>query len=799
MNSNHRTPKFSKKPVCLAVASALGVQLSIAPFTWLYAQEETNRLEEIIVTATKREFSIQDVPLNITALNASQIEELRLDNILDISKWVPGLTVLDQGNRDGTPIVVRGLNTNSFDEPRGPGGTVGTYIGEIPVYIDLRLNDIERVETLIGPQGTLYGAGTLGGAIRYIPKQVKLDQYEADVYADMSQGSESDSIGWKTGAVLNMPFLDGKLGVRASVNVEDVPGFIDYIYVLREPGVSNPQPDFNDPADVAANLRKVEDANGYDVTSGRIAVRYNPTEDFDATLTYFYQEQESEGQSLVHYYPDVADPTDFQTGKYEDGYRYEEPLTRKDQLLSLEMNYDFDFAQLVFAAGLSESERLGQRDQTDLLLNFQFGYELFPNFSSFSRDEVNTDNTTTEIRLVSPGDGPFTWIAGYFYNKTEVEQDIREFVPGLPEFEGVNRPDELEFIALRDGETTEQALFGEIGYQFTEKWQATVGARFYDFDDELTVKTGTPYFLTKIGRIGPDDIPLRGPSNKTDDSGSVYKFNTSYSFNDDLMMYYTLSEGYRIGGLNPVPPCPDPLPPGQNTCALPDEILIKPDTTLNNELGLRSTLFDGRLAINGALFFVDWDDIQIRDFTENGALRITKNGSEAESKGIELAMRGRLTDNWMVNAVYSYTDAELTEVAPRLVGGRDAFPGDRLAATPKTTAGLGVTYQTQVFNGLDLSTNYNLSYTGDVYTTVGLRNNGERLPSFTTQGISATLAGDRWSGMLYVQNLTDEYAVTGVRQNPTYLRDVNGFDLRWYGRWINTPRNIGLRMTYHFD
>lgn len=799
MNCDNQTPKFTKKPVCLAVASALGTHLSVAPLHSSYAQDTGNLIEEIIVTATKRASSIQDVPLNISAQTADQIEALQLDNILDISKWVPGLTVMGQGNRDASPIVVRGLNTNAFDEPRGPGGTVGTYIGEIPVYIDLDLNDIERVESLIGPQGTLYGAGTLGGAIRYIPSAVNLDGFEASVYADVLQNSESDGSGYESGFVLNQPMFGGRFGVRASYNVEEVPGFVDYAYTLSEPGVSNPQPDFRDPTDVSSNLRRAGDANGSRISSGRLALRYNPSDFFDATLNYFYQQQESEGRSIVHYYPDVADSTDFQSGKYESGYRYEEPLTRDDQLVSLEITSDLNFAEFEVAVGASESERLGQRDQTDLLLNFEFGYEFFPGFSAFSRDNVIRDNTTAEIRLVSSAEQRLSWIVGYFFNETVLDFESHEFVPGLPAFNGVNRPDELEFVATRDGETTEQAFFGEIGYQFTDNWQATIGARSYEYDDELTVKTGVPYFLTLIGAIGPDDIPLRGPTNAVDDSGSLYKLNTSYTFNDDVLIYYTLSEGYRVGGLNPIPPCPDPLPPGQNTCGLPDEIKILPDTTLNNELGLHSTIFNGRLALNAAVFHVAWNDIQIRDRTENGALRITKNGGEAASRGVELSLRGQLSENLSINAVYSNASAELTSHAPGLVGGEDGMAGDRLAAAPETTSGLGLTYSTQSFNGLDFSANYNLTYTGDIYSTVGLRNEGERLPSFTVHGVSATLAGERWSGTIYVRNLTDEYAVTGIRQNPSYLRDVNGFDLRWYGRWINTPRNIGMRLTYRFD
>lgn len=795
MDSKPKILRARKKALNVAVASAVGLPTALMLGQLAVAQENTGVIEEILVTATRRANDLQDIPLNISAVTADQMAELQIDNLVDMARWVPGMTVLDQGVRAGTPIIVRGLNTNAFDEPRGPGGTVQTYIGDVPVYIDLNLDDIERVEALIGPQGTLYGAGTLGGAVRYIPKAVDLNEFSAEVRGGLSQIAEGDDAGFEGGATLNLPLLDGQLGLRASVNVQEMPGFIDYVYVLQEPGVSNPQPDFDDPADVAANLRTVKDANDSRIESGKIALRYAPSDLFDATLTYFYQEQTSGGRSLVHYYPDVAGPDTFQTGKYENGYRYEEPNTRTDELITLEVTSDIGFADLVLAAGFSESENLGQRDGTDLNLLLELGYELYPNFSAFTRDEVNRDNTTLELRMVSTHEGPINWIVGYFYNESTLDQDIREFAPGLPEFFGINRPDEMLLIQTREGETTENAFFGELGYQITDNWQATVGARFYDYDDELTVLTTFPTFFTLIGLAGPDEIPLAGPTNKSSDNGSLYKFNTSYTFSDDLMVYFTLSEGYRRGGINPVPPCSDV--PSQ-ACGQPDEIQILPDTTTNYELGLRSELFSGRLALSAALYQVDWEDIQIRDFTEIGALRITSNGGEAESKGVELSLRGQLTDQWSINANYAYTKAELTTLAPGLVGREDGQPGDRLAASPEHAGAVGVTYSTMVGQGLDLAINYNITYTGDMLSTTGMRSFGEKLSSYSTHGLSGTLSGEKWTAAVYATNLTNEYAVTGIRNNPAFLYDVNGLDLRYYGRWINVPRTIGAQVTYRF-
>jgi iron complex outermembrane receptor protein len=175
-------------------AIALAVSASVLPVQYSVAQEIDNQIEKIEITATRRSGSVQEAPLNITALTSDTLSEQNIGDLDDVARWVPGLTVTDQGGRNDSPIVVRGLNTNSSG-PGSDGGTVATYVGEIPLFINMRLNDIERVEVLIGPQGTLYGAGTLGGAIRYIPKKVELDTVEGQVYGDIFSLSESDSVG----------------------------------------------------------------------------------------------------------------------------------------------------------------------------------------------------------------------------------------------------------------------------------------------------------------------------------------------------------------------------------------------------------------------------------------------------------------------------------------------------------------------------------------------------------------------------------------------------------------------------
>lgn len=803
---------FKPSLLTLAISSAIS-SVFLLPNAAL-AQEEVaakNKSFEVIeVTATRRSGSVQNAPLNITALDADIMKDQNISELADVARWVPGLTITDQGGRSGSPIIVRGLNTNSSG-PSSDGGTVSTYINEIPVSVDMRLVDIERVEVLIGPQGTLYGAGTLGGAIRYMLKQPELDFTSLEVYGDLFQTKESDSLGGEGGFIFNLPIIEDKLAVRASLNVYEDPGFIDYGYVVREPGVSLPDPDWSDSSAVNNNLKNVKDANGETTTTGRISVRFKPNESFEGTLNYFYQNQDSEGRSIVHY--NSLNPNNGLSdviGKYESAYRFEEPREKKDQLLSLELKADLGFAELVSATGISSFDADGQRDQTDLLIRLDYGYEEFPSFSTFTREIDEEDTFTQEIRLVSQGDSDFNWIVGGFYNKTETEASSREFTPGFDQFAIDNfggeqlRPDSLEYLELTKSTVTEPALFGEVGYQVTDKLDITIGARFYEYDVESQAAFDFPLANTLYGGVDPDKITVAYEKDDAGDNGNLFKFNAKYQFTDSVMGYVTVSEGFRIGGSNGLVSCPDPIVEDQQTgCGKPDELLYEADTTTNYELGFKSTWFRSQLHFNAALFNVDWDDAQITGATDIGQLTYLSNAGSANAKGIEISTRAILSDSFSVYATYAYTKAELTSDAPFLFnadGTDGAEDGDRLPGSPENQFSMGVNYQTDVFNDKTLDINYGLTAQSDVLSRVGLRDNGETLPGYSLSNISAKLTADAWSTTLYVDNLFNKYAVTSVRRSDADITSANGADIqRNYGHYINRPLTVGVKFNYKFE
>jgi outer membrane receptor protein involved in Fe transport len=794
--SSRRAFPFKRRELPLAAALVLGA-LQVQPV--LAQDDEAVVLDDVTVTATRRATGLQETPINITAVSGDTIQQQKVEDLSDYVKLTPGLYIVDQGGRDANLLTVRGLSVSNLgaSEGVGPsgGGVVAQYFGDVPMYVDLLLFDMDRIEALLGPQGTLYGAGSLGGAIRYIPKAPQPGVNSLEVSGGGYSLNHSDSLGKETQAIANLS-LGPRAAVRLGVNYLDDPGFIDYDYVVREIGVSDPEPQLDDPAAVEANLRQVKDANDYQRLAVRGSVLANLTDDVSAKLSYMYQDQDSGGRTVNH-------KESFGTGDYVSAQRVLEPNQRTTELASLEVNADFGFATLTSATGFTDYNEDGQRDQTDLLLSFQYGYEMFPTFTAYTHETLDQNRFSQELRLVSNDEGRFDWIVGGFYNNLDTYATSSEFVPGIPEFFGVDRPDNLEYYQPTFDHFSERAAFGELGYDLTEKWHVTVGGRFFKFSDEAT----SGFALPLIDGSAPDQIRVVSDTAEVSDSGSIFKFNTSYQFSKGLLGYATVSEGYRVGGSNPVPACQDPLPPGQNVCALPDELLIKPDKTRNYELGVHSAFFKGRVQFNGAIYYIDWKDVQVSGATVNGSIPIVVNGAAAATKGAELSGRATLNPYWSVMASFSYNQAELTEDAPGIVSGVDAQDGDRLPGSPESMGRASVMFSYPFSNGYRFESIYSVYAQGDVYTRTGLRNGGEALGGYAVHDASASIGTDRWNVRLYAKNFLDRYAETGVRNSYRSIGAIDpsgdtdngdGFRLRSYYKSVLDPARFGVTLTYHF-
>ena len=372
----------------------------------------------------------------------------------------------------------------------------------------------------------------------------------------------------------NLPLVARKLALRGSVDRYENPGFIDYDYLVRTPGVSEPESDLNDPQAVAANLHRKADANIEQTLSARLSLLWEPTTDLSALVAYHLQDQRVGARQVNH-------ARSFDTGRYGSAHRYLEPNDRKNELLSVELTWGLGFAELTSATGFSRFTARGQRDQTDLLIQaFGIGGLLpgtypglvraqalepgltaadltsrFRSFSAYTREDGREERFNWEVRLVSTDDGPWRWVGGAFFNNYDSRGTSFEYAPGLTEFSGITptlggrrvaEPVEYYSYGLQD--VTERGLFGEVTRELGDRWRVTAGGRWFGY----RVATGS---LTEFPHTPMYNSPFTAFD--SDDRGYLLKGSVSYRFDEQTNAYFTRSEGYRIGGGNNFRVCSD--------------------------------------------------------------------------------------------------------------------------------------------------------------------------------------------------------------------------------------------------
>ena len=771
--------------------------------------------DTIVVTGSRRNSTVQDSTINIQAISSDDLDALGIDDIRKMAAFTPGMAMPDTGSRSSGQVILRGLNADSLrSDAVDFNSSLAIYLGETPLYQDLKFIDIARVETLLGPQGTLYGQGTLAGAIRYIPNRPNPSEFEVGGRAAAVTLAHSKGIGYNVEGFINIPIAADKIALRSAVGYYYDPGFIDYPYLVKTPGVSDPQPgtgfNLGTQQQISDNLFRVKDANFARVFTTRNTLGLYPADWLSVYATYAHQETKTDGQQ-------ANGAGIFGSGKYEAPWRYLEPSDRSSNLYSVEVNADLgDVAKLVSATAWSEQDIVSRLDATDVLLDLDFDYELFPAFTAYSDIERRRQQFNTELRLVSAHGGPISWVVGGFYNNTRETRDYQEILPGISGFYMVDRPDNLEFISNIKTRDREKAVFGELSAQLNQAFQITVGGRYYDYSSSLDSGTATPLLAAiRFKRGGPPSsrsypypaIRLRTAGGSAESNGFVWKANASYKFSSDLLAYATVSKGYRIGGVNRVAPCVLPLPPGQNVCGLPNELNFGPDTVINKEIGIRATLADGKIVSNLAIYHIDWDKIQLASLTVNGSLGITVNGGKAVSKGLEWSLMVKPSDRLVIRGSYSYLDAHVTQDVRSLLQFRDtngrpayadAFAGDRLPGSPKHSGAIGVTYTVPMARENSLELNWTTNFVGNVLSRVGGRGFGEEMPAYSVSQASIAYVTGDWRLSLFAKNLFDKYAVTSIGRDRSRNFINDGVASRWFSQNVLTPRKIGISAAYRY-
>lgn len=691
---------------------------------------EDNLIEEVVVTARKRDEMLFDVPLAVSAISGDDIEALGFANLAETLGSVPGLNIEEYSPGRQT-IQLRGASSFS----RGDA-TVGFYIDELPFsnlgqpeLPDVATYDLERIEVLRGPQGTLFGASSLGGTVRILTRKPDLENFglKADVnVASIDDGEWSHS--YK--AAVNVPLSD-ELAIRIVGGYEDRGGWID------DPSIAS------------------EDINDQELSSGRVKLRWVPNDRLEVNLTALFSRIDSDFTS--HSTKDYRMP--FGADAVTNGFPFQQ-VTADYDIYSATIEYDFGPVTLLVAPAYAETENSLYR-------------LFFSDQGSVFQDDLEADIFTTEARLSSNSDGPLHWTLGFFYSDTDqLDTSLGAFAPfGIPQGSLLN---------LVRGTNKSYAVFGEGSYAFNDKWELTLGLRY--FENERTQDDLDTLFVTRALLEAFGFSPFREDKSNT----TSPRVNLKWTPTEDMMVYANFARGFRPGRGN----FGFQLLYSAFGNVIPEQS-IGPETLWSYELGTKFSLLEGDLAFDAALFFNDWTDLQLTVNLPTGG-NFTTNIGSAESYGIDLGMTWQTpVEGLSLKMSASIIDTEIIEgsdtlqVSPGIVGDTGLTPGDPIQGLAGETLSIGFNYVKPVeLAGLagNFVTLGQLQYNSDRFF------GDHRSDNISTLTLRTGFETENWAVFLFGNNITNEDGAIGFNERQGTFSEYVGIRPR--------PRQIGINVKY---
>ena len=783
----------------------------------------SSELDEVVVTANRREQVLEAVPYNLSVVSADQLSAANVTDLASLASTVPGLSMYDYGARfaGASAPIIRGINATA-EATRGfrsfEQNPVGTYIGNSPIDGYFQLDDLKQVEVLRGPQGTLYGAGALGGALRLIPNDPDLHAFAGSFEAGGDRYDHSSGTGYTLKAMVNVPIAE-TFAVRASAKYDVQPGFINAYGLLERsnnglsgiPEAADPSDPVNSPGIYSSR----DDWNFQKTFTGRVSALWKPNEAFSAQLAFLHSNVIGDGGPVVN--PDFKGgvspldplPTLPPGGPYQEFSQIDQPFSRYTNLTSLDASYNVGFATLSSTSSYYTTTGSSLQDNTYDLAGLDSGgylpyYAGTPTNPRFVYAQLFTDKAhtfTEELRLVSntSPDNMFDYVLGVFYEKQERTGSWTIAIPGSPERAALTPcapacdilvgPNDANFQQIDTQNFQDKSVFGELTYHFLTHGQITFGVRHFSqqFTDAQSY----------VDYTFPTDIPATphdSPASKT-----VGKVDPSFEYAKDQFVYALWSQGFRRGGANSVPLSG----PFQESPVLSTYL---PDKTNNYETGLKGRFSNG-LSYTVDVFYIKWDKPQISSSLPSGNLAVY-NANTAVSKGVEFETSGPLPLQGLGYSVgFSYADAKLTSdfslpadnghgvITPGLLTGKS---GEQLPGSPKNSVSAALLYDTPVAPGYDLALSLNGVYRSAVKMqlapTLGSAT-VQQSSSYQVLNASATLNHKPWRFTGYVTNLLDKQEVLVP---PTQLSAGNNLDRLADDYVINPPRQVGFRVGYTF-
>jgi iron complex outermembrane recepter protein len=742
----------------------------------LAADESTSddALEEITVTASKRgEESTLDVPGAIQAISGAQLARTGAEEFVDYAPQVPSLSYTDLGPGD-KKYVIRGITSTGpatvglyYDEAVITGSNANDGGGRSP---DIRLFDLDRIEVLKGPQGTLYGASSMSGTIRYITMKPQLDELGGYAAAETSDTAEGGTNFGINGA-LNLPLVTDKLGVRITGwNVENS-GYIDAVRIPSGP---------------------IEDANDETTRGARIALRWQASENLNLIASTTVQSLDAGGSArftpagVMSFGDDIAGFPSIPGGDLVNTDITQSPWDEKIKLYGLTAEYTG--AGGIFTATSNYFDRNIDFVFDSSPILFFFGVPI----PGITLQPQERRITSSELRYASAFSGPLNFVAGAFLQ--DEKSDFRVEVMKINESgeaaapfsrldsdDALQNPDGNTFFGRIDNDQTKQyAFFGEVNYAISERLSVLGGVRNFHSTLDSQNETTHPF-----GGFGPN-IPVGVQTNSASASKTTFKGNISYKFTSAGLAYATVSEGFRVGGTNAADlPFASGIPPS-----------YEPDSLVNYELGAKTELLDRKLRLNAAVYRIDWSDIQVLAIDQTGAFPFTTNAGTAEVKGFELEANAILAPGLQLDFGGSFQDAKLTEDQPLIPNNPNLGKnGDRLPNVPRVQFNAALTYSFAVGGAAEMSLRADVSHRGktDTQFNNAASNtipNGFNVPldAYDLVNLRANLSWNDWVVGLFAKNVTDERAeVDAIASSQDPL-----------ARITTRPRTVGLAVSKTF-
>jgi iron complex outermembrane recepter protein len=739
-------------------------------------------LQEVVVTAERRESTVQKTPFSITAISGQQLESQGLTSMEDVAAQTVGVSMRTSGPGQ-TEYDMRGTTSSG-----GAFATTGFYLNDVPlaspassftghVAIDPDLFDLNRIEVLRGPQGTLYGAGSMGGTVRLVTNEPNLNHFEGA--SDGTVGGTADGgPNWGADLMLNFPLVDDRLALRVVATDKYDDGWIDRAVVQPFPigpgGACGWESCTRGNVLAGPVVDSFPRSNWERLSGARGELLFQATDSLTFDLLTFYQ------RITMGAFSEVDNPPGIDYLSRYQPFNIPEPFSDNFRIFAGTITQELGFANLTSATSYWHRDSNWTSDISENFQNFTataFGFTPMVPLPYWNNDP--SSQWSEELRLTSTGSGPFQWVVGGFFSN--FYSAFQQYVAN-PAYAAISiggpaaNPLGVIYAPYQPYYIKQSAGFAEVSYQILPQLKATAGIRWYHYNSKQDSEQSGVFTVTGNASTSYSSV-------QASESGNNPKINLSYIPDPNLTIYAQAAKGFRPGGVNiPAPPY----------CTIQPSPSYAPDSLWDYEAGEKARLFDGRLQVNADFYYIVWKNVQ-EELNQTCGFPYTTNAGTAASYGPELELNAKVTDHLALSLSGTYTQAYLREVASGLgtLGAVTVLtPGTQLDNVPHYTVNASLVYETQVSGRFRAQARITSTTIGPQYDIAYYT---QQLPGYTLLDLRVGLLGGALVPYLFVDNVTNRFAVTTINTEewsiatPDYTRNI-----------ITTPRTFGLNLQYKF-